>query len=321
MCGIVGLACESPVDRPALLETMRDTLRHRGPDDAGLWWAPDGRVGLAHQRLAVIDLSPGGRQPMLDSSSQLCITFNGEIYNYVELRRELETYGHRFVTASDTEVILESYRAWGIDCLSRLNGMFAFCLYDSVMRRLFLARDRAGEKPLFYYYTPGRLVFASELKALMMDPGFPRKLDLEALDYYLAYGYVPGEMCILKGVRKLGQAHAMTYELETDTLRDWRYWELPKQYWQADVSADELTDELERLLSDSVRRQLVADVPVGILLSGGIDSSLVTAMAARVSSRPVKTFTISFPGHDAYDEGPYARAGHGGAPSGASSAV
>ncbi len=307
MCGIVGLASQSPIARPGLLETMRDTMRHRGPDDAGAWWAPDGRVGLAHQRLAIIDLSSGGHQPMQDSSNQFCITFNGEIYNYLDLRRELEACGHHFLTASDTEVILESYRAWGVDCLSRLNGMFAFGLYDSATRRLFLARDRAGEKPLFYYYTPGRLVFASELKALMVDPSFPRKLDLEALDYYLAYGYVPGEMCILKGVRKLAQAHAMTYDLETDTLRDWRYWELPKQYEQADVSADELTDELETLLSDSVRRQLVADVPVGILLSGGIDSSLVTAMAARVSSRPVKTFTISFPGHDAYDEGPYAR--------------
>jgi asparagine synthase (glutamine-hydrolysing) len=185
--------------------------------------------------------------------------------------------------------------------------MFAFALYDSTVRRLFVARDRAGEKPLFYWHTPGKLLFASELKALMANPVFPRLLDLEALDYYLAYGYVPSEMCILKGVRKLAPGCAMTYEIERDQLRIWRYWQLPAPPRQSDVSAEELTAQLETLLEDSVRRQLVADVPVGILLSGGIDSSLVTAMAARVSSTPVKTFTISFPGHSTYNESPYAR--------------
>ena len=307
MCGIVGIASQSEKVQPDLLEAMRDTMRHRGPDDTGVWLSSDGRIGLGHRRLAIIDLSPGGHQPMSDISGQFWITYNGEIYNYQELRRELEARGHRFRTASDTEVILESYQAWGVDCLSHLNGMFAFCLYDGATRRLFLARDRAGEKPLFYHYTPGRLVFASELKALMADPSFPRVLDLEALDYYLAYGYVPGDRCILKGVCKLAQGHAMTYDLETDTLRDWQYWELPKPSWQEGESVDTLADELESLLEDSVRRQLVADVPVGILLSGGIDSSLVTAMAARVSSEPVKTFTVSFPDHDLYDEAPYAR--------------
>lgn len=307
MCGIVGLASQSPIAQPDLLVVMRDEMRHRGPDDAGAWWSPDRRVGLATRRLAIIDLTPGGHQPMADGSGAVWITFNGEIYNYLDLRRELEARGHRFRTASDTEVILEAYRAWGVECLSRLNGMFAFGLYDIVARRLFLARDRAGEKPLFYRLAPGQLMFASELKALMANPAFPRELDLRALDYYLAYGYVPGEMCILKGVRKLPQGHAMTYDLETDTTRVWRYWQLPPPPVAADASFDDLTAVLEGLLEDSVRRQLVADVPVGILLSGGIDSSLVTAMAARVSSAPVKTFTISFPGHGAYDEGPYAR--------------
>jgi asparagine synthase (glutamine-hydrolysing) len=170
MCGIVGMAARSPVDRTDVLTTMRDMLAHRGPDDAGVWWAPDRRVGLANRRLAIVDLSPGGHQPMADVSGQLWITYNGEIYNHRDVRRELEGKGYRFRTESDTEVILGSYRAWGVDCLSHLNGMFAFGLYDSATRRLFLARDRAGEKPLFYWHEPGRLVFASELKALMANP-------------------------------------------------------------------------------------------------------------------------------------------------------
>ena len=257
--------------------------------------------------MAIIDLSPGGHQPLADVSGRFWITYNGEIYNYKELKGELEAHGHRFRTASDTEVILESYRAWGLDCLSHLNGMFAFGLYDSTTRRLFLARDRAGEKPLFYWYEPGRLVFASELKALMANPEFPRDLDLQALDYYLAYGYVPGEMCMLRGVRKLAQGRAMTYELDTDVRRAWRYWQLPEPPRTTGASPDDLSRELEGLLADSVRRQLVADVPVGVLLSGGIDSSLVTAIAARVSSAPVRTFTVCFPGHKTHDEGPHAR--------------
>jgi asparagine synthase (glutamine-hydrolysing) len=308
VCGIVGVATRSPMsDAAPPLAAMRDTLCHRGPDDAGIWWAADRRVGLAHRRLAIIDLSPGGHQPMADVTGRLWITQNGEIYNYRELRRELEGRGHQFRTASDTEVILESYRAWGPECLVRLDGMFAFALYDSAIGRLLLARDRAGEKPLFYRHEPGRLVFASELKALMADPRFPRDLDLHALDHYLAYGYVPGTMCILRGVRKLAQGQAVTYELETDVCRSWRYWDLPEPPRTIRESRDELVRDLERLLEDAVRRQLVADVPVGVLLSGGIDSSLVTAMAARVVSTPVRTFTVSFPGHKTHDEAPHAR--------------
>lgn len=244
---------------------------------------------------------------MEDATGQLAITFNGEIYNYQDIRGELESRGHRFRTASDTEVLLEAYRAWNTDCLTRLNGMFAYCLYDSVARQLVLARDRAGEKPLFYYHTPGTLVFASELKALMAYPHFKKELSLEALNHYLTYGYVPGEMCILKGVRKLSQGQAMTFSLETGQLRKWRYWHLPRFDSAADESPDEQAEKLETLLLDSVRRRLIADVPVGILLSGEIDSSLVTAMAARTSPKTVRTFTISFPGHGTFDEGPQAR--------------
>jgi len=185
--------------------------------------------------------------------------------------------------------------------------MFAFGMYDSTKRVLLMARDRVGEKPLFYSHTAGKLTLVSELKALMADPIFPRQLDPEALDHYLAYGYVPGEMCILKGVRKLPPAHAASYDIEKDHLEIWPYWQLPEPASDRQSRSDEFVDELECLLQDAVKKQLVADVPVGILLSGGIDSSLVTAMAARTSTRPVKTFTISFRGYGAYDEAPYAR--------------
>jgi asparagine synthase (glutamine-hydrolysing) len=280
---------------------------HRGPDGAGIWVSPDQTVGLAHRRLAVIDLSDSAAQPMSDTAGTLSVTFNGEIYNFIQLRRELEALGHHFRTASDTEVLIEAYRAWESACVNRLNGMFAFALYDSNRKRLFLARDRAGEKPLFYRLASDQFAFASELKALVADPHFSRRLSLEALDLYLAFGFVPGENCILQDVKKLGAGEAMTYDCLTRTVRSWRYWELPTPRTSPRPSDAELVTELETLLEDSVRLRLVADVPVGILLSGGIDSSLVTAMAARVSSAPVKTFTISFPGYDHYNEGPFAR--------------
>jgi asparagine synthase (glutamine-hydrolysing) len=303
MCGIVGCT-----DALAELEQARDSLRHRGPDDAGLWIsAPGDDVGLAQRRLAIIDCSPAGHQPMIDPQQEMTIVFNGEIYNFLELRSELESYGHRFRSRSDTEVLLAAYRQWGEDCPARLNGMFAFCIYDTLRRKLFLARDRAGEKPLFYCHMNGRLIFASEIKALLELPGVSRQLNHEALEFYLAYGYVPGAMCLLQGIQKLPQGHAMTYDLAKDRLHVWRYWQLPEHKPNADVSDEQLVDELHERLEDSVRRQLIADVPVGILLSGGLDSSLVTAMAARVSSKPIKTFTVSFPGHGNYDESPFAK--------------
>jgi asparagine synthase (glutamine-hydrolysing) len=245
---------------------------------------------------------------MADDSASVQIVLNGEIYNYRELRKTLEAKGHTFRSASDTEVLLTAYREWDVDCLQRMNGMFAFAIYDSNKRRLFLARDRAGEKPLFYHRLNGRLAFASELKALMLDPALQRRLDPEGLDHYLAYGYVPGELCMLSGVHKLPPAHALLYDVDGDTIRLWRYWSLPAGVPPGQtIRPAPLIEELERLLADAVRQQLVADVPVGVLLSGGIDSSLITAMAARASSKPVRTFTVVFPGHGSYDEGPHAR--------------
>ena len=309
MCGIVGIASVRPIGGAEALDLMRETLRHRGPDDEGVWRSEDGQTLLGHCRLSVIDLSTAARQPMVSRSGRTRVVFNGEIYNYRELRTELESAGRQFRTASDTEVLLEAYEQWGVDCLALLNGMFALAFVDNASRRLVLARDRAGEKPLFYTHTQGRMTFASELKALMAEPGFAPRLDHRALEHYLAFGYVPHDLCLLDGVHKLPQGHALTYELDTDRRSVWAYWRLPAPSQSESAILRDVNEgvaELDRLLAESVRLRLNADVPVGIMLSGGTDSSLVTAMAARVAGR-IKTFTISFPGHGVYDEGPHAR--------------
>ncbi len=305
MCGIIGIASRNGVFDPSWVLSGRDLLRHRGPDDAGEWWSADKCVGFGHRRLAIIDLSSAGHQPMEDLLGEYCIVFNGEIYNFADVRSELIAKGHNFRSHSDTEVILAAYRQWGTDCLSRLNGMFAFALYDIRRRRVFMARDRAGEKPLFYSLTDGTLRFSSELKALLADPAISRNIDPEALDCYLAMGFVPGERCMIQGVKKLPPAHALLFDLATGHVNKWRYWHLP-ELTTAASHEDELVDELEDLLEASVRRQLFADVPVGILLSGGMDSSLVAVMAARVTPK-VKTYTVRFPGYAHYDETEHAR--------------
>ena len=285
-------------------------MQHRGPDDFGEWWTSDYRVGLGHRRLAIIDLSTAAHQPMKDASGELCIVFNGEIYNHSELRNELIAKGVAFRSRSDTEVILAAYREWGTECLSRLNGMFAFGLYDSQRQQLFLGRDRAGEKPLFYAQERGVIKFASELKGLMADPGLSRRLNPTALDCFLADGFIPGGLCILQGVGKLPPAHALTFSLKTAEVKVWQYWHvpMPEDWTVVDGPAYErdLVDELEQLLENAVRRQLVADVPIGVLLSGGMDSSLVTALAARIAPK-IKTFTVRFPGYGKYDETEHAR--------------
>ena len=305
MCGIIGTASRNGLIDRRWLRSGRDLLRHRGPDDAGEWWSADKCVGFGHRRLAIIDLSAGGHQPMEDLLGECCIVFNGEIYNFADLRVELLAKGYNFRSHSDTEVILAAYREWGTDCLLRLNGMFAFALYDTRRRQVFMARDRAGEKPLFYSMTDGILRFSSELKALLADPAISRTIDPEALDCYLAMGFVPGERCIIQGVRKLPPAHALVFDLTNGHIHKWRYWHLP-ELSPITAHEDELESELAALLEDTVRRQLVADVPVGVLLSGGLDSSLVAVMAARVTSK-VKTYTVRFPGYGQYDETEHAR--------------
>jgi asparagine synthase (glutamine-hydrolysing) len=307
MCGIVGIVSNIPQTQRAWLAIGRDAMTHRGPNDAGEWWSADGRIGLAQRRLSIIDLSPAGHQPMHDVSGKLSIVFNGEIYNFSELREELIAKGHSFNSHTDTEVILAAYREWGTECLRRFNGMFAFAIYDARKNTVFLARDRAGEKPLFYHQVPGVLRFGSELKALLADPSLPRRINHEALDCYLANGYVPGERCLLQGFNKLPPAHALLFDVKAGQSRIWRYWQLPElDVVPGPLDESALLDELENLLEDAVRRQMVADVPVGVLLSGGVDSSLITAMAVR-SSNQVQTFTIGFPGHGKLDETEHAR--------------
>jgi asparagine synthase (glutamine-hydrolysing) len=307
MCGIVGLCLRRPLENPEILLAMRDSMVHRGPDDAGVWWSPDRRIGLAHRRLSIIDLSSTGHQPMTDNMGQYVVVFNGEIYNYRELQDELIKLGHVFRSSSDTEVLIEAYKEWGKDCLERLTGAFGFAIYDQNKRELFLARDRAGEKPLFYTDVGDSFMFSSELKALMANPFFSRELDPEALDCYLAYGHVSGPQSIFKNTYKLLPGHALLYRVDDGRIETWCYWDLPISQPETEGSIEEFAVELESLLCDSVGKQLVADVPVGVLLSGGLDSSLITALAARVSNQPIKTFTVSFPGHGSFDEGPYAK--------------
>ncbi len=309
MCGIVGIASTLPVTERAWLAAGRDAMTHRGPDDSGELWSSDGTVGLAHRRLAIIDLSPGGHQPMADSRGALRIVFNGEIYNFREVRGKLETLGYHFTSHSDTEVLLAAYRHWGKDFLAQLNGMFAFALHDTERRTLLLARDRAGEKPLYYHLAGGTLRFASELKGLLADRALERRIDPEALDSYLAAGFAGAERCMLRGFRKLPPAHSLCFQLQDGSARIERYWAPPEppEPNGGQLQGEELLlDELENLLEGAVRRQLVADVPVGLLLSGGVDSSLVTAMAVRTSDR-VRTFTITFPGQARFDEAEHAR--------------
>ena len=307
MCGIVGYAGRPGAVTANLLAAMRDAIAHRGPDDSGIWASPDGSVVLGHRRLAILDLSPAGAQPMENSSRRSVIVFNGEIYNHEELRRELAADGVHFTGRSDTEVLLAAYDAWGERCVARLRGMFAFAIYDQTRRVLFLARDRAGEKPLYWAEHRGGLVFASELKALMADPEFPRRLSPEGLAYYLSFGYVPGDKCILEGVHKLPPAHCLSWSLTGGAPKINRYWDIPSARRDDASSIDELTDDLQRLLTAAVSEQLVADVPLAVLLSGGVDSSLVAAIAAQVSHHKVRTFTVTLPNHPRLDESRFAR--------------
>ena len=223
MCGIVGIASTRGDIAREWVSKGCDAIRHRGPDSSGEWWSADGRVGLAHRRLAIVDLSSAGHQPMVGEDEAAVVVFNGEIYNFVQVREELAAKGVVFRSRTDTEVLLAAYRTWGIDCLTRLNGMFAFAIYDSRRNQLFLARDRAGEKPLFYRLAKGEIRFASELKALLADRSLSRAVDRESLDCFLSMGYVPGERSILNGFNKLPPAHALRFDLDSGESKVWRY--------------------------------------------------------------------------------------------------
>jgi asparagine synthase (glutamine-hydrolysing) len=306
MCGFVGrINVGGPVDRD-LLSRQAMSLRHRGPDAMGEWCSSDARAGVAHTRLSILDLSPAGTQPMVNATGTARIVYNGEIYNFAELRHRLAGLGHRFNSATDTEVILAAYDQWGSECVKHLQGMFAFAIYDERQQRLFCARDRVGEKPFFYRHDADHFAFASELKALLQDSSYERVIEPEALDAYFAFGFVPGDLCMLRGFHKLAAAHTLILDITSGAVRIERYWTLPAAVSEF-AREEDLLEELDHLLAEAVRSQLVADVPVGILLSGGIDSSLIVA-AAVAGDRAVRTFTANFPGNSAFDEGPAARA-------------
>ena len=306
MCGIFGIVDLADSVNPDFLIQRRDLLAHRGPDDAGLWISPSRQIGLAQRRLSIVDLSAAGHQPMASHDGCAVIVFNGEVYNYLALHSELESLGYTFKSASDTEVVLNAYRAWGDKCLDRFNGMFSFAIYDrgdvGKAPSLFLARDRVGKKPLYYLGAGKQFQFASELKAIRVSHGIDRR----ALNYYLALGYVPEELCFTQGVKKLPPAHAARLDLTTLKLKAWRYWRLPGNNPDPAVSGDQLADQAQALLMDAVKSRLTSDVPLGVLLSGGLDSSLIVAAASRQSVQPVKTFTIALPGSK-HDEAPHAR--------------
>lgn len=306
VCGIIGVAGPAAASLRESLARLRDTMTHRGPDAEGVWWSACGTVGLAHRRLSVIDLSPLAAQPMSDPAGHVHLVFNGEIYNYRELRRTLERGGQCFRSLSDTEVLLAAYREWGEACVQHLDGMFAFGLYDARTQRILLARDRAGEKPLYYRLDAQGLLFASELTPFL-ETSTPRRLDLEALQHYLAYGYPPSDRSLLEGVSRLPPAHVLWFDLRSGAQGIRRYWDLPEPVPAVLPDADRLEEELEALVVASVRRCLNADVPLGVLLSGGIDSSVVAALAAREHAPGLRTFTLTFPGHPHHDESRYAR--------------
>ena len=340
MCGICGFVTKREMPNgSAILERMVATLRHRGPDACGIWvkgmgqraWGQeqgaDEREGcagsfpfalcsppfayLGHTRLAVLDLSEAGRQPMPNEDGSVWIVYNGEVYNFAELRAELERRGHRFRSRTDTEVLLHAYEEWGVEFVKRLQGMFAFAIWDSRegqrergAGRLLLVRDRLGIKPLYYAFLPdGTLVFGSELKAILEYPEVPREVDPVALDAYFAYGYIPAPLTIYRAIRKLPPAHYLVWQEGQISLH--RYWHLDYTRKRTE-SPEALAEELRQRLRETVKLHLISDVPLGAFLSGGMDSSTIVALMAQVSNRPVKTFSIGFE-DDRFNELPYAR--------------
>ena len=304
MCGVTGIfdiRGRGDVDR-SLLRRMTDSLAHRGPDGAGFHYAPG--LGLGHRRLAIVDLATGN-QPLFNEDGTICVVFNGEIYNFQPLMVELTALGHVFRTRCDTEVIVHAWEEWGEDCLDRFNGMFAFALWDAKRETLFLARDRLGEKPLYYsFLSDGRLLFASELKCLLLSPDIDRRLDPQAIEEFFAYGYIPDPRSIYLGVRKLAPAHSLLVRRGSPPPEPRRYWDV-RFVDGATVHQEEVEEELIARLRESVRMRMIADVPLGAFLSGGVDSSGVVAMMAGLKPEPVSTFSIAF-GAKGWDESAYA---------------
>jgi asparagine synthase (glutamine-hydrolysing) len=315
MCGIAGLVGPKrgfgPDELSKTASRMAARMRHRGPDDQGVWVDSDVGVALGHTRLAIIDLSSAGAQPMVSSCGRFVLSYNGEIYNASELRRELEAAGRSFRGHSDTEVMVEGFAAWGVrQTVERLLGMFAFAVWDRSIRMLTLARDRLGIKPLYWGRVNGNLAFASELKALKTLSGWHGEIDRVALAAFLRFGYVPTPMSIYRGISKLAPGYLLEYPEDGDITQA-AYWSLSEVAERGrtallDVSDAEAIETLNSLLVDAVRRHMVADVPLGMFLSGGIDSSTVVALMQAASAKPIRTFSIGFR-ESTYDEATHAK--------------
>lgn len=300
MCGILGVVQQDRYINPGLFSRMLDTLTHRGPDGHGVKFLEDGKVIIGHRRLAIIDLSPMGAQPLCNEDETVWLTFNGEIYNYRALRQQLLELGHRFRSQSDSEVIVHAYEEWGTDCVHRFRGIFAFGLWDDRKKRLFLARDHMGVKPLYYSRYGGRFVFASQPMAILADEAFPRQADATGLRDYFAFGYIPAEHCAFDGMHKLQAGHWAI--LEGGNLKIQRYWQVSYSPQLADPT--EVFAHIKEKLDEAVNLQMAADVPIGCFLSGGIDSSLLVSIAH--AQTRLRTFTIGFE-EEASDERIHAR--------------
>ena len=296
MCGIVGFIGKER--RDDIVEKMLEIQAYRGPDDRGIYVEQIGShyIHLGHNRLSIQDLSAHGHQPFVSDCGNYVIVFNGEVYNFKEIRAELEELGYRFVSESDTEVILYAYKAWGMACLEKFIGMFAFSILDKKQQKMILVRDRAGVKPLYYYENGGEFLFASELKSFHQHPAFKKELKKEVLPYYFQFGYIPAPYTIFQNTHKLEPGHYLEFNIQHSTFNIQQYWSVDACYEEEkfDKSETEILDDLEALLMDAVNLRMVSDVPVGVFLSGGYDSSLVTALLARDHTRKLHTFTIGF---------------------------
>jgi asparagine synthase (glutamine-hydrolysing) len=293
-----------------VLAQMNRTLVHRGPDGEGIWMSEDRTIGFAHRRLKIIDLTEAARQPMCNEDGTIWITFNGEIYNHLELRRELQNMGHLYNSSSDTETIMHAYEEWGIECLQRFDGMFAFGLWDARARKLFLVRDRIGKKPLCYAVFDNSLIFASEPKSILAHPGYPREMDLDAFYDFLSFCAVPAPRTMFKGINKIPAAHYLVWspEQSPQVVRYWDAFEASqKRFKGISFEEGEAIGEVRRLLRTAVQKRLISDVPFGAFLSGGIDSSAIVAMMASMMDRPVDTFSVAIAGQDQYNEFSFAK--------------
>jgi asparagine synthase (glutamine-hydrolysing) len=304
MCGILGIYKLKKVDKNQFEEQL-NIINHRGPDDSGTWFNGDQTLALGSKRLAIQDLSPKGHMPMASDDERFIIAFNGEIYNHFDIRVKLSQQNISFKSNSDTETVLQAFMYWGADCLNQLNGMFAIAIFDQKKRQLFIARDRAGEKPLYYWKHTGGFSCSSELKQLLLDDDLTRKLNPTALKQYLENGFLKGDQSFIKDVFQLPPAHFLQYNIESGQINLQRYWGIP-DFKPGKATQEELLDEFDVLMDRAVKRQMIADVPLGVLLSGGVDSSLVTAYAAKHTQK-LRTFHISFDGFGKYNEAEYAR--------------